>query len=64
MVEGVAEGLELRLVPARAQTQCEPAAADLIDRVGHLRQKGRVAEGGAGNQWTQLDLIRCRGERS
>ena len=37
-VEGVAECLELRFVPAGAETEREPAAADLVDRIGHLGQ--------------------------
>jgi hypothetical protein len=38
VVERVAEGAILPLVPARADAEDEPPAADLVDRVGHLRQ--------------------------
>src|SRR5688500_2698275 len=38
VVEGVAEGAELRFVIAGPQAQNQPAAADLVDRVGHFGQ--------------------------
>ena len=55
VVEGKAEGAVLRLVPARAETEDQPAAADLVDGVGHLGQQGRVAETGADDQGAELD---------
>ena len=39
MVERDAERPELRLVPARTDAEDEPAAADLVDRVGPLGQR-------------------------
>ena len=63
VVEGVAEGAVLRLVPAGAEAQDQPAAADLVDRVGHLRQQRRVAEAGADDERADLDPLGDGGQR-
>ena len=47
VVEGVAEGVVLRFVPAGAEAEDEAAAADLVDRLGHLGHQARVAEADA-----------------
>ena len=57
MVEGIAEGMVLRLVPAGAEPEDQPAAGDLLDRVRHLGQQGRVAETGATDQRADLDPL-------
>ena len=46
MVEGEPEGAVLDLVPARAQAEHEPPAADLVDGRGELREDGRLVEAG------------------
>ncbi len=58
VVVRVAEGAELRLVPARAQAEDEPPAADLVDRGGLLGQQRGVVEVRAGDQWPELDAGR------
>ena len=60
MIEGVAEGIVLRLVPATAEPEDEAPVADLIQRVRHLGEQGRVAERRAGDERADLDL---RGDR-
>ena len=46
MVERVAEGGVLRLVPARAEAEDQAAVRDLVDRRGHLRgERGRPEPG-------------------
>src|SRR4029079_11217188 len=64
MIEGDSERAELRLVPAGAQAQDQPATGDLVDRVGPLREDGRVVERRAGDKWAQLAPRRHRGQRS
>src|SRR5690242_17509565 len=55
VVEGVAEGGELGLVPAGAEAENEAAAADLVNGVGDLGGEGGWAEGGAGDEGAELD---------
>ena len=43
-LEGHAERGELGLVPAGAQAEDESPAADLVERLGHLREQGRVPQ--------------------
>ena len=50
MVEREAERPELGLVPARPEPEHEPAAGDLVDRRGLLREHGRVVEARAGDE--------------
>jgi hypothetical protein len=62
VVEREAEGAELRLVPAGAKAQDQPAATDLVDRGGLLGQHRRVVERRGGDQRTQQYARRDRGE--
>ena len=55
VVEGVAEGLVLGLVPPGAEPQHDAPAADLVEGVGHLRQQRRVAEARAGDERPEVD---------
>ncbi len=55
MVERVAKGDVLRLVPTGAETENEAPTGDLVDGIGDLRQQGRVAERGAAHQRADLD---------
>ena len=62
MVEGVTEGPELRFVIPGTQAQDQPAAANLVHRIGHLGQQGRVAEGGTAHQSAEFDPLRDCGQ--
>jgi hypothetical protein len=44
LIERDAVARELRLVPARADTQDDPPAAHLVERLGHLGEQRRMAE--------------------
>ena len=55
VVERVAEGAELGLVPAGPEAEDEPAAADLVDRRGLLGEQRRVVEARAGDERPELD---------
>ena len=55
VVERVAVGTELRLVPSCAEAEHEPAAAQLVDRRGLLGEQGRVVEIGARDERAELD---------
>ena len=57
LVVGKAEGRVVGLVPARAQAQDQPAAADLVDRRGHLGQHRRRVEAGRSDERAELDLL-------
>src|SRR5487761_2361904 len=59
MIEGIAESVILWLVPACPQSQRKSPVADLIQRIGHLRQQRRIAERGTGHQWPKLNAL-CR----
>ena len=63
MVERDAEGAELGLVPAGAQAEDQPAAADLVDRRGLLGEDSRVVERRAGDQRAELDAVGDRSDR-
>jgi hypothetical protein len=63
VVEGQAEGIVLGLVPARADPQDKAAAADLVERVRHLRQHRRIAERVAEHQRAKLDALSSLGQR-
>ena len=63
MVEGIAEGVEFRLVPAAAEAENEPAAADLVQFGGHLGGEGGVTEGKREHQRSNLDTRRHGGDR-
>ena len=63
VVRRVAEGNVLRVVPATADTQDQPAAADVIEGRGHLGQEGRVAVLGGHDQDPELGPGRDRGRR-
>ncbi len=51
------EGAKLALVPAGAEAEDEPAAADLIEGGGHLGEQSWRMETGAGHQRTEGDPI-------
>ena len=55
VVERVAVGAELGLVPARPEAQHEAAAAQLVDRRGLLGEQRRVVEVRAGDERPELD---------
>ena len=55
MVERVAIGAELGLVPARPEAQHEAPAAQLVDRGGLLGEQRRVVEVRAGDERPELD---------
>ena len=55
MVVREAERAELGLVPARTETQDEPAAADLVDGGGLLGEERRVVEVRARDERPELD---------
>jgi ATPase subunit of ABC transporter with duplicated ATPase domains len=59
MIEGHAERLVLRLVPARADAQDQAPVAHLVEGGGHLRQDRRIAEGIAEHQGADLHPL-CR----
>src|SRR5205823_4627949 len=54
VVEGVAEGAVLELVPASAEAKYEAPDADPGHRLGHLGEQGRVAVGVAQHEVAQL----------
>jgi hypothetical protein len=58
MVEGKAECAILRFVIARTKAQDQPAIADLLDRVQHFGQQGRVPEACAGDERPEFDARR------
>ena len=62
MVVREAEGPELDLVPAGAQAEDQPAAADLVDGGGLLGEHRRVVERGRGDQRPELDPLGDRGQ--
>jgi hypothetical protein len=49
--------------PARPEPQDQPPAADLVDRVGHLREQRRIPEAGAGDERAEFDPPGGGGER-
>ena len=63
VVEREAEGAELGLVPAGAEAEHEPAAAELVDRGGLLGEQRRVVEVRAGDERPELDPRGRRGDR-
>src|SRR5262249_15596663 len=58
-----AEHRLLGLVPARSESDLEPAAGDVIDRHGHLGQDLRVAKSVGGDQDADADLP-CDGRQA
>jgi hypothetical protein len=56
VIKRVSESVELGLVPARANTQDQPAAGDLLDGVRDLGQECRIAERRADDECPQLGL--------
>ena len=63
VVKRVAKCAELRLMPAGAETEDQSAAADLVDRVGHLGEQSRITESGAGDKHAELDPFGDSSER-
>src|SRR5690606_13541196 len=63
MVKRDAEGSEFRLVPASAETERDPSAADFIERCRQLRGDRGVAERGAEDQRAKLDSAGSLGQR-
>ena len=59
-VERNAERAELRLVPAGAQAEDEPAAGDLVDRRRHARDQAGRVERGRRHQRAELHALRRR----
>jgi hypothetical protein len=55
--------LVLRLVPAGAHSEDQPAVADVVDRGGHLRHQRGVPVRVAGHEDADADAARLRGER-
>jgi hypothetical protein len=55
VVEGEAEALVLRLVPAGADAENEAAVTDLVDRRRLLGDHGRAVESETGDQGAELD---------
>ena len=43
-VEWIAERLKFRFIPAGAQAEDQPAAADFVDRISHFGQQSRIGE--------------------
>ena len=58
-----AERVELALVPARAEAEHEPPAADLVDRRGHLGDQPRRVKADAGHQRADRHARRDRRQR-
>jgi hypothetical protein len=56
--KGVPEGMVFWLVPAGAEAENEPAAADVIHSGGHLGRQRRVAKAGAKHHRAKLHA-RC-----
>jgi hypothetical protein len=54
VVEGKSEGAVLGFVPARAEPEDQPAAGDLLDRVGELREVRGIPEGHARDERPDL----------
>ena len=54
---------ELDLVPAGADAEDDATATHLVERLGHLREEGRVAEGEGQDVRAELDPGRGRRER-
>src|SRR6266581_5195139 len=52
----------LGLVPARANCQHQPAAANMVECRSHLRQQGRIAEPGGTDKCAERYLLRSLGE--
>ncbi len=63
MVEGIAEGGVLRVMPAGADAQGQPATADLIGRRCHLGQQRRIAHPESQDQRAQVHPVGRSGER-
>jgi hypothetical protein len=62
VVEWQTELVELRLVPSRAEPEDEASPADVVDRLGHLRDHAGVAEAGAGDERADGDVRHARGD--
>src|SRR5690349_23469326 len=58
VVEGESESVVLRFVPAGAEGKAETTGADLVQRVGHFGDEGRVAETDAEHPGPDLDARR------
>ena len=63
MVEREAVGRVFRLVPAGAEAQDQPTAADLVEGGGLLGEHGGVVEAGRGDQRPDLHPFGDRGDR-
>ena len=61
---GIAERLVLGLVPAAAEAEDQPAAGDVVDRRGHLREEPGRPERRREDERPELDPARRRGERA
>ena len=55
VIERIAERVELRLMPAAAQAEDQPATADLVELRGHLGHERRVAEWQGQDERADLD---------
>jgi hypothetical protein len=55
MVGRVAKGVRFSVGPAGTEAKDQPPTTDRIGGRGHLREQGRVPEGHAENQLTELD---------
>ena len=55
VIEGGAKGVELSLVPARADPQDQPAARGVVNGGRHLGQHRGIVETHAGHQGADLD---------
>src|SRR6266849_2878338 len=54
--------LVLGLVPARAKSQHQPPAANMVECRSHLRQQGRIAESDGTDKRAERYLLRSLGE--
>ena len=64
VIEREVERLELRFVPATAEPEHQPSAADLVELGGHLGGERRIAERDREHQWTDLHPAgECRHRR-
>ena len=58
VIVGDAEGVVLRLVPARSEPEDEAPARHLVERVRHLREDRGVPEAGARHERAEVDAAR------
>src|SRR4029077_6198516 len=63
VVEWIAKGVEFRLYPTCAESEDQPAVADLVHSIGHLGEQRRIAKARASHEGAELYVIGGRGER-